>query len=253
MTNYLEINKEIYEIKGRIFVISDIHSCFYAFKKLLNKINFNQDDFIIINGDLIDRGGPNNINLIKFISSFKNICLLRGNHEEFYLRADSRELSYSQWHSWGGNNTILELKKASIEDKLLFHNYIVKTNLFAIAKIENKDFFISHNGFNLDMNIIKKNNILLNEETILSQYNENWFNFFVSSDINYIPSTTFKYHWIVGHHPTLRINQKAEIYKRPFYTNIDCGATYEKGRLGILCLNDFSEYYEEIDKKDLRS
>ena len=47
-----------------IYVMSDIHACETAFLKILNKIKFTSDDLLIIAGDLIDRGGKNNLSLI---------------------------------------------------------------------------------------------------------------------------------------------------------------------------------------------
>lgn len=251
MSNIITINDKNLIIEGNIYVISDIHACLYTLKKILKKIKFNNDDYLVINGDLIDRGGPHNLELVKYISSFNNICLIRGNHEEFYLRADINELDYSQWYAWGGKNTIMELKRASIDDRLFFHNYIVKTPLFATIKIDEKEFFVSHNGFNLNLDIIKKNDIILNKETVLTQYNKDWFNFFISSDINFAPKLLLEKHWIVGHYPTLNIINESKIYKRKMSTHIDCGATYDYGCLGILCLNKNIEYYEKIDRKDL--
>lgn len=53
--------KKIKEISipnnARIIVISDIHGELELFKKLLGKVNFNADDYLIINGDLCEKGG----------------------------------------------------------------------------------------------------------------------------------------------------------------------------------------------------
>ena len=40
----------------RIIVISDIHGEIDLLKKLLNKVNFHQDDYLIINGDMCEKG-----------------------------------------------------------------------------------------------------------------------------------------------------------------------------------------------------
>ncbi|MCA1058891.1 metallophosphoesterase [Rossellomorea aquimaris] len=41
---------------GRIIVISDIHGELNLFTKLLKKVNFNSEDYLIINGDLCEKG-----------------------------------------------------------------------------------------------------------------------------------------------------------------------------------------------------
>ena len=233
-----------------IYVMSDIHSCIRTFKKMLKQINFTNKDLLIIAGDLIDRGGSNNLELIKFIKDKENIILLRGNHEEFFLRYDNKELSERNYYSFGGKNTLYELKKMSIDDYLLFRNYINKTKLFYNLIVNEKNYFICHNGFNLDLPIIKKEEIIDIEETIKTQYRKDWFNFFISSDLYYGVNKFDKF-IIAGHLPTININGDNKILFRKDFIDIDCGATYKDGRLGCLRLNDLATFYEEVVKKDL--
>ena len=39
-----------------VYVVSDIHNYADGFKRLLKKIQFNQNDLLIIDGDIFDRG-----------------------------------------------------------------------------------------------------------------------------------------------------------------------------------------------------
>ena len=250
MSKVILPNKEI-DIIGNIFIMSDIHACFRTFKKALDIINFKDTDFLIIDGDAIDRGGKNNVDLINFIKDSKNILLLRGNHEEFLLRTLSNELSISNWDSFGGKNTITEMNNLSNIDYLNFTKFIKNTPLYCKVIIENKEYFISHNGLNVDLPLIKNNGTINIEETIKSQYSLDWFNFFISSDIHYIPSTyKFDYYWITGHTPTIKITNEAKIIKRKIFMDIDCGCSYNNGMLGVINLCTFEEYYVNIVKKD---
>lgn len=48
---------------------------------------------------------------------------------------------------------------------------------------------------------------------------------------------------IWGHTPVLYYHDKPEIYKVCNNILIDCGACFEEGRLGCICLDDMKEYY----------
>ena len=63
-----------------IYVVSDIHGHLDKFKALLDMINFNDDDFMYILGDVLDRGNDP-IGLLRFIMDKSNMELLMGNHE----------------------------------------------------------------------------------------------------------------------------------------------------------------------------
>lgn len=64
------------------YVMSDIHGCYTAFRDMLKKINFTDDDHLIIAGDIVDRG-PENYEILKwFESSPENVTFLVGNHDD---------------------------------------------------------------------------------------------------------------------------------------------------------------------------
>ena len=66
------------------YVTSDIHGCYEELIELLQLIHFSEKDFLYIIGDAIDRG-TESIKTLKKIMSMKNVELLMGNHEEFFL------------------------------------------------------------------------------------------------------------------------------------------------------------------------
>ena len=55
-----------------IYVVSDIHGHLDKFKALLDMINFNDDDFMYILGDVLDRGNDP-IGLLRFIMDKSNM------------------------------------------------------------------------------------------------------------------------------------------------------------------------------------
>ena len=66
------------------YCISDIHGEYDRYIKMLETINFTDDDFLYILGDAIDRG-PDSIAVITDIMSRKNVQMLLGNHEQMCL------------------------------------------------------------------------------------------------------------------------------------------------------------------------
>lgn len=63
------------------YVISDIHGCYTAFMKLLEKVGFSNEDRLIIAGDIIDRG-PENFEMLMWLENKpSNVEILMGNHE----------------------------------------------------------------------------------------------------------------------------------------------------------------------------
>lgn len=65
-----------------IYVISDLHGYpLEKLKKLLNKADFSDNDFLYILGDVIDRNGDGGVEMLCWLMEQSNIQLLLGNHE----------------------------------------------------------------------------------------------------------------------------------------------------------------------------
>ena len=68
------------------YVISDIHGCYDDLRAILEIIGFSADDRLIIAGDCIDRG-KQTYEMLKWIENCPpNVLLLRGNHEEEFIK-----------------------------------------------------------------------------------------------------------------------------------------------------------------------
>ena len=67
-----------------IYVTSDIHGCFKAFKSLLDYIRFGDEDQLYIIGDVLGRGDEP-IPLLRYVMAHPNLKLLMGNHEQAFL------------------------------------------------------------------------------------------------------------------------------------------------------------------------
>lgn len=65
----------------RTIVVSDIHGSIDLFKQLLEKVNYTDDDRLIILGDIIDKG-PNSIELIEYVAELlkqEHVHMILGN------------------------------------------------------------------------------------------------------------------------------------------------------------------------------
>ncbi|PFZ43108.1 serine/threonine protein phosphatase [Bacillus wiedmannii] len=69
---------------GRFIVISDIHGELDLFKELLHKVHFKDEDYLIINGDLCEKG-RNSIGVVNYVMdlvvSKPNVYVIEGNCE----------------------------------------------------------------------------------------------------------------------------------------------------------------------------
>ena len=70
--------------EGRVIVISDIHGELELLKKLLSKVNFNAEDYLIINGDLCEKG-RNSTGVINYVMELsaqnQKVHVIEGNCE----------------------------------------------------------------------------------------------------------------------------------------------------------------------------
>ncbi|MBR3834455.1 MAG: metallophosphoesterase [Lachnospiraceae bacterium] len=67
------------------YVMADLHGRFTELQKLLKKINFGEDDKLIIAGDICDRGEENYAMLKWMESKPANVEFVKGNHDEDFI------------------------------------------------------------------------------------------------------------------------------------------------------------------------
>lgn len=143
------------------YVISDIHGCCEAFKRLLELIQNSDDDVVYVIGDVIDRG-PDSVGVLEMMSSYYNIVPIVGNHEYIMLktlpylleeiRKDNIETvlttqflqSYQLWINDGGKVTIDAFRNLSKEDQEFYLDYVREFALYEEVSVNGKEFFLSH-------------------------------------------------------------------------------------------------------------
>lgn len=82
------------------YVMGDIHGEADRFHAMLKKIQFSEDDILILLGDVIDRG-PDGIALLLEIMEMPNAIMLLGNHEYMmlqFLSPDATDIEIRRWN-----------------------------------------------------------------------------------------------------------------------------------------------------------
>ncbi len=91
---------------ARVWVVGDVHGHLMTFKALLHRMELEDNDMVVLLGDMIDRG-PDSATLISFIREHPQIICIKGNHEQMAihsLKGQGIELS-DVWMAKGGAST----------------------------------------------------------------------------------------------------------------------------------------------------
>jgi serine/threonine protein phosphatase 1 len=127
-----------------LFVIGDVHGCFYTYLKLLEHWNPKTEKLIQV-GDLVDRGNfPHLTVRLSYeiqLTFKKQTVFLKGNHEQMMVDYVLGKDNKGQWEFNGGADTLNKFELAGVDpDKYL--SWLKDLPLFW----ENRYVFISHAG-----------------------------------------------------------------------------------------------------------
>lgn len=233
-----------------IFVTSDLHGLPLAdLKRLLNMVNFNDDDWLFILGDVIDRQNDGGIEILKWLLEQPNAQLILGNHEAMLLSCDfvfeeitdesignfTKEkmellMNYAQN---GGDVTLKTLRSLmqtepdTLTDIL---DYLRDAPVYETVSVGNKDFLLVHSGLdNFDKN--KKLADYTVDELIWAwpEITDEYFDDIIT---------------VFGHTPTMSYDHanKGKILKTKTWIDIDVGVPYGNSPV-LLRLYDLKEFY----------
>ena len=230
------------------YVMSDIHGEYRKYLKMLEKINFSDDDTLYILGDMIDRG-PQSAELLIDIFSRQNVIAIMGNHELMaipmleMLLSDISEKEFQNsinytaifsllnWKMNGGSSTCNSFSKISPSERLRLLSEIKKLPLYKTVEVNGNKFILVHSGIsNFDEN--KSLECYTAEELVFSRpdFNKRYY----SENHTYV---------VYGHTPTDTVIGENKIFKGSGNICIDCGATFENGKLACLALETMAEFY----------
>lgn len=229
-----------------IYVTSDLHGYpIEKFKKLLEKVNFNDDDFLYVLGDVIDRG-EDGIKIIKWLMAQPNAQLLLGNHEAMMLACDflfdeitedsisnltgEKLGAYTTWMWNGGQTTINALSSIRKNEIKYILEFLREAPLYDVVSVNGRDFIFTHSGlgnFKLD----KKLKEYTVDELLWTR-----------------PKVTDKYFddiiTVFGHTPTVRYgnDHEGKALVTPTWIDIDTGAGIGYEPM-LLRLDDMKQIY----------
>ena len=210
------------------YVCADVHGCYEKYLKLLEDIDFKDNDELYIIGDVLDREGNGGIDILQDIMNTPNIRLILGNHEEIAL--EGMELLM---------NT--KIKNSSNSDGILPEYIIIMlTEWINLGGYPTIDAFreLPHSEQKRITRFLSNRCMTYAEITV------NGTDYVLCHDENYY-GDIYDAVLITGHAPTRFIDDNPKpdyIWHDGNHWHIDCGCGYG-GRLGAVCLETGEEFY----------
>ena len=221
------------------YVMADIHGHFDKYKKMLEKIQFSDDDTLYVLGDILDRG-PDGLKILQDMMLRVNVIPVLGNHEYMasnclgWLMREITEESIdnidanrfrgiTEWMSVGGDKTIKEFRKLSIEDREDILDYLIEFGLYEVVHASGETFVLVHAGLD---NFAQDRDLYDYDLSELIFHKPDYEKVYFSD----------KY-LVTGHVPTM-----GEVMEKNRHIAIDCGAGYG-GKLGCICLETMEKFY----------
>jgi len=229
------------------YVMSDIHGQYEKYKKMLETIDFSDDDTLYILGDVLDRGDQP-VKLLYDMSMRPNVIPLMGNHEhmaEYILSRLNVEITeqsletnwnadivraVSEWYENGGYPTSKEFSRLSLDDREYILDYLREFSFYDEITVGENTFVLVHGG----LPEFEPEKALEDYHPILALYTKTDYG------KTYYPD---KY-LVTGHVPTFSFapDHNGKIYRKNRHIAVDCGVCHGKN-LGCIRLEDFKEFY----------
>lgn len=246
--------------ESMIYVMSDLHGCYDAYRQALDRISFAEDDMLYVLGDVIDRG-KDGIRILQDMMMRVNVIPILGNHEfmamtvlkrlmneitvdnvEDYLTVEDMT-NYFHWTSDGGDVTVSAFRKLDRDSQMAILEYLEDFSLFEEICVHGRNYVLVHGGLEpFDL------------EKPLEAYDLTEL-LFQAPDYEkvYYPD---KY-LVTGHQSTLSLGDetlRGKILKKNNHIAIDCGCVFG-GSLAVLRLDDGKEWYihrngESLNEKE---
>lgn len=223
------------------YCMADIHGDFESYRRMLELIEFSDDDELYVLGDVIDRH-PGGVEILLDIMERSNVHLIKGNHEDMCYKAlaENNRVYWSMWVNNGGRLTRDELLHGAAnehKDKIL--SFIQSLPTFIEIEVGGRHFHLVHAA------------------PAEYPFERMWFRV-DEEEPQLIPGATV----VVGHTPTPYLSGDpfgpGEILHDEgiIYIDCGCGSSYDNRRLGCLRLDDMEEFYikcvpeENSDERD---
>lgn len=224
-----------------IFAMSDLHGCYDKYKKMLDKINFTEEDTLYILGDIVDRG-EGGIDILLDILPRKNVVPLRGNHDYMACcllgellksgksyKNDAFDDTFKLWLSDGGLPTCEKFGDLPLDKQKTVLSFIKTFSIYEEITVGDNAFFMAHT--------VPEKERMDNFDTVMWQE-------FIVGEPEYEKVYSPDKYVVTGHTPTAFIDPEydGKIFIKNNHIALDCGAVFDKP-LGCICLDTFEEFY----------
>lgn len=230
------------------YVISDIHGCYDAYRQLLDKIGFSENDELYVLGDAMDRG-PEPIRVIRDLMRRPNVFYVMGNHDSMFLSVmqklavDVTEenlsaltgevlTAYQKWLLDGGAVTARQFAALSREERADILDYLACAAPYEMIEQDGKLYILVHAGIRnfspeKEMDDYELTDLLWERP----QYDQQYF-----------PGG--RIFLVTGHTPTMLIRQDQQplVYAENGHIALDCGCVFG-GRLAAYCVETGQCFY----------
>ena len=223
-----------------VYVCSDIHAEYDLFMKLLEKINFSDNDVMYICGDVIDKG-KDSIRLMQLVMNAPNIYTIIGNHEYDFLKY--------YWALMKDSPDDYDEVLNKLQKYFPFDGYLLDWDTVDYMEslpyyLQTDEFIIVHSGLPID-----SGNNVLSPEGLKPEYLVYDRNF---KDASVLPTTNKCIFF--GHTPTSYICGESKIlkYKKAGFMgnnikdyckiHLDLGTWLDK-TMGCICVDTLEEFY----------
>ena len=228
-----------------IYVISDLHGYpFERFTALLKEVDFSENDFLYVLGDVVDRG-KEGVRYLLWLKAQKNAELLLGNHEELMRKCDflfhpdalelMKKLDHNQrvnlgiWMHNGAEDTVRGLFDISQEEREKIFRYLCTLESYRTVLAGGRKFVLTHSGLRdfapqKSLDDYSLHDLIWNRPELSDRYFDD--------------KTT-----VVGHTPTFFFGEKyrSKIITTDTWIDIDVGVGYGNPPV-LLRLDDMEQF-----------
>lgn len=233
-----------------VYVTSDLHGLpLKDLMLLLDSANFNDNDWLYILGDVIDRQNDGGIEILKWLINQPNAQLILGNHEAMLLSCDfvfdeitdktignltQEKIELLMNYNQNGGDVTLKairnLMQTEPDTATDILEYLREAPIYETVSVGSRDFLLVHSGLD-NFSKDKKITDYTVDELIWAwpELDDEYFDDIIT---------------VFGHTPTMSYDHanKGKILKTKTWIDIDVGVPYGNPP-ALLRLDDLKEFY----------
>lgn len=240
----------------KVWVIGDLHGNYKGLMQVIEKSGFNpQTDMLISLGDIFD-GWGDDVLCAKYLYDLPFKILVKGNHDQMveeFLRSDRPNKLCKRTH-----DALEEASSFVLDDFYDLPTWLIgffnRQQLYSRFEFDGKKYLFVHAGINrhykLENQPHSHNNIFL--------WDRDFWLTVVAYDRCFQSEYPFKMresfdHIFIGHTPTIFLNGNThpETALKNKVINMDTGAGFATGRVSIMNVLDFNEFYVSDTSQEL--